>query len=196
MGHEKLVKALEAETEQEAEKIVADAKKQANDLLQNAEADAEKLKQHKLNAVVLEIEKENTSKKNALASSLKGDLNSLKYSLIERVLDEIFLELKNLPAEKYRAALTKLFDDLLHHIYAYDKGSIYADSDADTILQSYAKSKKIDLQKGDLSDDIKSGFLFISNDKKIKAESSFGSVIEAIKPQLVIELKELLFGEL
>ncbi|MES0490060.1 MAG: hypothetical protein ABUK01_08720 [Leptospirales bacterium] len=196
MGHEKLVEALQAETAETAEKIISDAKKKADDLIRNAAADAEKLREHKLGAIALEVERENTAQKNGLVSSLKGDLNSAKYSLMEETFSEVLLEIKNLPEEKYREALTVLFDSLLHHTRAYEKGNIYVDSNAAQIINSYATSKKVDLQKVEPPNNLSSGFLFISSDEKIKAESSFGSALQTLKPNLVIELKELLFGEL
>jgi len=196
MGHEKLVEALEAETTETAKNIIETATKRADDLIQNAAADAEKLKQHKLSAFALEIERENTAKRNGLVSSLKGNLNALKFSLMEQTFAEVFLELKNLPEEKYRAALTKLFDRLLHHIAVYETGTLYADSKTGEALKEYSVSKKVELQKTEPASDIHSGFLFVSKDEAIKAESSFGSVLETIKPKLLIELKELLFGEL
>jgi len=198
MGHEKLIEALAAETNQTAKIIVDDAQKQADHLIQNAKDDAEKLMQHKLNAISQETERNNTAKKNAYISSLKGNLNSVKYSLMNQTLDDVLLEFKNLPKEKIRDALIKLFDNLLAHIDDYEKaktdvrGKLYASTETTEVIKDYAKSKKAELFSGDVD----YGFLFVSDDEKIKTRSSMTSVIESIKPTLLIELKEILFGDL
>ena len=160
MGHEKLIEALEAETAETAAQIVGDAKKQSDHLIQNAKDDAEKLMQHKLNAIAQETERANTAKKNAYISSLKGDLNSIKSSLMDQTLNEVILELKNLPEEKYREALTKLFDNLLSHIgdYISDEenantavsGKVYASDETIRVIKDYAKSKKVEIATGDV----------------------------------------------
>jgi len=194
------------EAEQVVEKILADAKAEADKIIKEAE-EKEAAEQAKLNERLDEYKKQTEvlaqkagedEKSHILAAAR---MNIAKEFLAEKrkILDEVFerarRQLQNLPDDEYRALIKKLLIDVVET----GDEEVVVDTNEERIDREFVKQinrelgpgRKGDLRLSDQKQDIGAGFIL--KRAKIKTNVSIGVLLDQARKELEIELAKELF---
>jgi len=196
------------EAEQVVEKILADAraeaekiKKQAQErqAAQQAKLD-EQLKEYKKQTEMLAKKSAEDAKAHLLAAA-RMDIAKQLLAEKRRILDEVFnqaqTQLQNLSDEDYRKLMTKL---MLEAVESGNEEVIVDDNEArinqefiNQINRQLGSEKKGNLKLSKHRENIGAGFIL--RDGKINTNASVGILLAQLRKQLEIELTKELFGK-
>ena len=195
------------DAEQVVEKILSDARSQAEEIEKQAEDKAaaeqakldEQLTQYKAQTEIL-ARKAGEEEKAHLLSAARMDIAKQLLAEKRKILDEVFekaqKQLQNLPDEDYRKLMTKLM------LEAVETGNeeVIIDNNETRINREFINQINKQLgpdNKGNLklSDHRKNiGAGFILREGKINNNASLGTLLAQLRKQLEIELAKELFG--
>jgi len=195
------------EAEQVVEKILADAKAEADKIKKQAE-DQEAAEQAKLSEQLDEYKKQTEllaqkageDKKSHILAAARMDIAKEYLAEKRNILDEVFeqarRQLQDLPDEEYRALIKKL---LLDAVETGDE-EVVVDTNEGRIDHEFIKQinrelgsdYKSNLKLSDEKQDIGAGFILKRG--KIKTNVSIQVLLEQARKELEIELAKELFG--
>ena len=195
------------EAEQVVEKILADAKAEADKIKKQAD-DQDAAEQAKLTEQLDEYKKQTEllakkageDKKSHILAAARMDIAKEYLFEKRKILDEVFeqarRQLQNLPDEEYRTLIKKL---LLDAVETGDE-EVVVDTNEGRIDHEFIKQinrelgsgKKSDLKLSDEKQDIGAGFILKRG--KIKTNVSIQVLLEQARKELEIELAKELFG--
>jgi V/A-type H+-transporting ATPase subunit E len=196
------------EAEQVVEKILADAKAEADKIKKQAE-DQEAAEQAKLSEQLDEYKKQTEilakkageDKKSHILAAARMDIAKQYLAEKRKLLDEVFeqarRQLQDLPDKEYRALIKKL---LLDAVETGDE-EVVVDTKEKRIDREFIKKinselasgKKGDLRLSDQKQDIGAGFILKRG--KIKTNVSMEVLLDQSRKELEIELAKELFSE-
>ena len=196
------------EAEQVVEKILADAKAEADKKKKEAEAKeaaeqaklTEQLDEYKKQTELL-AKKAGEDKKSHVLAAARMDIAKEYLAEKRKILDEVFeqarRQLQDLPDEEYRALIKKL---LLDAVETGDE-EVVVDTNEGRIDHEFIKQmnreldtgKKSDLKLSDQRQDLGAGFILKRG--KIKTNVSMEVLLEQARKELEIELAKELFSE-
>jgi V/A-type H+-transporting ATPase subunit E len=196
------------EAEQVVEKILADAKAEADKIKKQAE-DQEAAEQAKLTERLDEYKKQTEllakkageDKKSHVLAAARMDIAKQFLAEKRKILDEVFeqarRQLQDLPDEEYRALIKKL---ILEAVETGDE-EVVVDTKEKRIDHEFIKKinselasgKKGDLRLSDQKQDIGAGFILKRG--KIKTNVSMEVLLDQARKELEIELAKELFSE-
>ena len=195
------------EAEQVIEKILADAKADADKIKKQAdEKEAaeqakfdEQLQEHKKQTKAL-AEKLGSEKKLHLLAAARMDISKEHLAEKCRILDEVFTQarrqLQNLPDEQYRELITNL---ILEAVETGDEEVIVDNNETrineefiDRINQKLAPDRKGSLRLSDERQQLGAGFILRRG--KIKTNVSLEVLLTQAQKELKIDLAKELFG--
>ena len=195
------------EAEQVVEKILADAKAEADKIKKQAD-DQEAAEQAKLTEQLDEYKKQTEllakkageDEKSHILAAARMDIAKEYLAEKRKILDEVFeqarRQLQNLPDEEYHTLIKKL---LLDTVETGDE-EVVIDTNENRIDHEFIKQinrepgsgKKGDLKLSDQKQDIGAGFILKRG--KIKTNVSIGVLLEQARKELEIELAKEMFG--
>ncbi len=196
------------EAEQVVEKILADAKAEAEKIKKQAEAKeaavqaklTKELDEYKKQTEIL-AKKAGENEKSHILAAARMDIAKQFLAEKRKILDEVFKQarrqLHELPDEEYRALIKKL---LLEAVETGDE-EVVIDTKEKRIDREFIKKinseldsdKKGDLRLSDQKQDIGAGFILKRG--KIKTNVSIGVLLDQARKELEIELAKELFSE-
>ncbi|HUU19624.1 MAG TPA: V-type ATP synthase subunit E [Sedimentisphaerales bacterium] len=196
------------EAEQVVEKILADAKAEADKITKEAE-EKEAAEQAKLNEQLDEYKKQTEilakkageDEKSHILAAARMDIAKQFLAEKRKILDEVFeqahQQLQNLPDDEYRDLIKKL---ILDTVETGDE-EVVVDTKEKRIDREFIKQinselgsgKKGDLKLSDQKQDIGAGFILKRG--KIKTNVSIGVLLDQARKELEIELAKVLFSE-
>lgn len=196
------------EAEQVVEKILADAKAEADKIKKQADDQeaaeqaklAEQLDEYKKKTEIL-AQKAGEDEKSHILAAARMDIAKQFLAEKRKILDEVFeqarRQLQNLPDEEYRALIKKLILD------AVETGDeeVVVDTNENRIDQEFIKEinrelgpdYKSDLRLSDERQDLVAGFILKRG--KIKTNVSIEVLLGQARKELEIELAKELFSE-
>ncbi len=191
MAQEDLLKALERDVIKETEKTIAEAKRRADRIIDDARKGAQRLKEDLLKRCLEEIEsKRNISIKRARIKA-RARVLAVKYEIMEAVFHETVESFKRMPVERYSGVFLRLYREAKEEWYStgMDKRAVVVVNPDDTGL--------IDDRDVDIRPDtsVSLGVIFTSEDGRIRLINTIPSRLERIKPHLVSMLDEVLWGK-
>ena len=195
------------EAEKVVEKILADAKAEAEKIKKQAQ-DKEAAEQAKLDEQLIEYKKqteilaEKTGKdeKSHILAAARMDIAKQFLAEKRKILDEVFeqarRQLRNLPDEQYHELITKLMLDVVET----GDEEVVIDKNENRIDQKFIKEinrklgpdYKSDLRLSDEKQDIGGGFILRRG--KIKTNVSIEVLLDHARKELEIELAKELFS--
>ncbi len=195
------------EAEQVVEKILADAKAEAEKIKKQAD-DQDAAEQAKLTEQLDEYKKQTgllakkagEDEKSHILATARMDIAKEYLAEKRKILDEVFeqarRQLQDLPDKEYRALIKKL---LLDAVETGDE-EVVVDTNEGRIDHEFIKQinrelgsgKKSDLKLSDQKQDIGAGFILKRG--KIKTNVSIQVLLEQARKELEIELAKELFG--
>ncbi len=196
------------EAEQVVEKILADAKAEADKIQKEAEAKeaaeqaklTEQLDEYKKQTEILAKKAGEDEKSHILAAArmdIAKEYLTEKRKLLDVVFEQARRQLQDLPDEEYRALIKKLILD------AVETGDeeVVIDTNENRIDHEFIKKinselasgKKGDLRLSDQKQDIGAGFILKRG--KIKTNVSMEVLLDQSRKELEIELAKELFSE-
>ncbi len=192
MSHQDLIKALLQDGRRQCEQIIKKAKADAEEIVENAERELERQKKEYLDKIETDIKIKSIEVINGAKINANGKILKAKYEAIEDIFQkatERFLEIKN--DKKYLSVFEKLCKEVLGDIKGETKvimcredGSLFKklfpDIKAEIAPVNSAKIFGIELIT-------KNGSVIIKN--------TLNSRLEKVKPELILELNNLLFGK-
>jgi len=196
------------EAGQVVEKILADARAEAQKIKKEAE-EKESAEQVRLNEQLDEYKKQTEiiaqkageDEKSHILAAARMDIAKEFLAEKRKILDEVFeqahQQLQNLPDDEYRALIKKLILD------AVETGDeeVVIDTKEKRIDREFIKQinselgsgKKSDLRLSDQKQDIGAGFILKRG--KVKTNVSIGVLLDQARKELEIELAKELFSE-
>lgn len=196
------------EGQQVVEKILADAKAEAERITKEAE-EKESLEQTKLNRHLQEYKNQTEvfadragkdEKSHILATArmeIAGELLAEKRKILDEVFSRARRQLQNLPDEEYRKLITKLMLDAVQtgeEEVVVDKNENRIDQQfINLVNQRLGSAKKGNLKLSSERQDIEGGFILRRG--RIKTNVSFDVLLDRARSELEIELAEELFSE-
>lgn len=196
------------EGQQVVEKILADAKAEAERITKEAE-EKESLEQTKLNRHLQEYKNQTEvfadragkdEKSHILATArmeIAGELLAEKRKILDEVFSRARRQLQNLPDEEYRKLITKLMLDAVQtgeEEVVVDKNENRIDQQfINLVNQRLGSAKKGNLKLSQERQDIEGGFILRRG--RIKTNVSFDVLLDRARSELEIELAEELFSE-
>ncbi len=194
------------EAGQVVEKILADAKAEADKIKKEAE-EKESTEQAKLNEQLKEYKgqteilakKAGEDEKSHILAAARMDIAKEFLAEKRKILDEVFEQarekLQDMPDEEYRALIKKL---LLDTVETGDE-EVVIDTNEKRIDGEFIKEinselacgKKCDLKLSDEKQNISAGFILKRG--KIKTNVSIGVLLDQVRKELEIELAKELF---
>jgi V/A-type H+-transporting ATPase subunit E len=196
------------EAEQVVEKILADAKAEADKIKKQAE-DQEAAEQAKLSEQLDEYKKQTEilakkageDKKSHILAAARMDIAKQYLAEKRKILGEVFeqarRQLQDLPDEEYRALIKKLILDAVEtgdeEVVVDTKEKRIDREFIKKINSELASGKKGDLRLSDQKQDIGAGFILKRG--KIKTNVSMEVLLGQARKELEIELAKELFSE-
>ncbi|MBB2183167.1 hypothetical protein H0486_09780 [Lachnospiraceae bacterium MD1] len=195
-GLDKILKAIEAEAEAKADKVISEANKEAEEILSAAKAEAEK--RCKEIAEKSEADKKAILSRAESAAALqeKKILLDVKQQIISNIIDNARMSLANLPD-------SELIEIVLQMVkrYAHNKEGqiVFSASDKNRIPKDFNNSLKAVLEDrpgavltvSDETASIDGGFLLVYGD--VEENCSFDALFNAYKETLQDQVNALLF---
>jgi V/A-type H+-transporting ATPase subunit E len=195
------------ETEPVTQKILADARVEADKITKEAE-DKEAAEQAKLANQVKEYKKQTETladkagkdeKAHILAAArmeIAGELLAEKRKILDEVFSRARQQLQNLPDDQYRKLITKLMLDAVQtgdeEVIVDSKESRIDQQLISLVNERLGSSKKGNLKLSQEKWDIEGGFVLRRG--RIKTNVSFGVLLDRARSELEIELAKELFA--
>ena len=190
------------------DKILADAKAEAQRIIKEAEDKeaaeqaklADQLKEYRNQTEILADRAGKDEKSHILAAArmeIAGELLAEKIKILDEVFSRARQQLQNLPDDQYRRLMTALMLDAVQNgdeEVIVDKNENRIDQQfIDVANQQLGSSAKGNLKLSDEKQDIEGGFILRSG--RIKTNVSFDVLLNRARNELEIELAKELFGE-
>lgn len=192
MSHQDLIRALLQDGRRQCGQIIEKAKADAEEIVKNAERELERQKKEYLDKIetdikIKSVEVINRAKINANGRILKG-----KYEAIENIFQkatEEFLEIKN--EKKYLSIFEKLCKEVLGDI----KGETKVIMDREDVGLFKRLFPDINAEIAPVNSSKVLGIELITKNGSVIIKNTLISRLEKIKPELMLELNNLLFGK-
>lgn len=196
------------EAVQVVEKILADAKAEAEKIKKQTEANeaaeqaklAEQLDEHKKQTEIL-ARKAGEDEESHILAAARMDIAMQLLAAKRKILDEVFeqarQQLQNLPDEEYRTLCTKLMLEAVEtgeEEIVVDKNENRIDQDLiDQVNQQLAPKGKGNLKLSDEKQDIVAGFILKRG--QIKTNVSLAVLLDQARKELEIDMAKELFKD-
>ena len=196
------------EAVQVVEKILADAKTEAEKIKKQTEANeaaeqaklTEQLDEHKKQTEIL-AKKAGEDEESHILAAARMDIAMQLLAAKRKILDEVFeqarQQLQNLPDEEYRTLCTKLMLEAVEtgeEEIVVDKNENRIDQDLiDQVNQQLAPKGKGNLKLSDEKQDIVAGFILKRG--QIKTNVSLAVLLDQARKELEIDLAKELFKD-
>jgi V/A-type H+-transporting ATPase subunit E len=194
MSYNELINAIERDALRGRQKILEDAKAEADNIIRNAEKEIERLRSEKIEEIKDSISRERVR----VISRAKSELRILLLSARKEILSKLFIEaeerIHKLKREKsYSDILIKLIKE------AVEKGREELGADE---LIAYVSEDDIPLLKNNLkgiqintNQDIDEGVIVASADDKFRLVNTLKSRLERAKMNMLPLLNQVLFED-
>jgi len=195
------------EAEQVVEKILADAKTEADKIKKQADDQeaaeqaklAEQLDEYKKQTEIL-AKKAGEDEKSHILAAARMDIAKQFLAEKRKILDEVFeqarQQLQNLPDKKYRALIKKLILDAVEtgdeEVVIDTKEKRIDGEFIKQVNSELGSGKKGDLRLSDQKQDIGAGFILKRG--KIKTNVSIGVLLDQARKELEVELAKEIFS--
>lgn len=180
------------------QKILEDAKSEAESIVLDAKNEAEEIKAQAQNTIEennKRIEEEASKKELIMERKTKTLIETERKSIIldekRRVLDKVFADavgkMASMPKEKAEEIMLGFFTKIQD-----DEGIVYPAKNQAAVVSSAMKKANKSFTMGEERQDVQGGFVFIG--KTTEADFSFDSIVaKEIKPKLELEIAKFLF---
>lgn len=185
MAIEKIITKIKEDGEKEARKILNEARRNAEEILEKEQIEIEKEKEKKLERGKKEIE----TKKNIIISSAKRNsrkkILETKEEIINKCFDLAKKELEELKGEKYKEIIKKQIEDGKKIIG--EELIILPSREEDISMLS-----NLGLKIGEKRDAM-GGVTLVSKDGKIRIDNTFDGILERLRDDIRIGTARILF---
>jgi vacuolar-type H+-ATPase subunit E/Vma4 len=192
MSHQDLIRALLQDGRRQCEQIIEKAKADAEEIVKDAERELERQKKAYLDKIEADIKIKSIEVINRAKISANGKILKAKYEAIENIFQkatERFLEIKN--EKKYLSVFEKLCKEVLGDIKGETK-VIMCREDA-SLFKKLFPDIKAEIAPVNSSKVL--GIELITKNGSVIIKNTLISRLEKIKPELMLELNNLLFGK-
>lgn len=196
MSYEEFIKAIERDAAKEREKVLNDARTEADKIIKDTEAGLKRLKDERINELKV------YSEKDRILTIIRAEREArmLLLSLREEIISGLFIK-----AERKIFELKKGggYSDILKRLYkeAVDKGReeidtgglvVYTSEDDLHLLKDTAVAQGIEIKAGE---DVMEGVIAASRDDRFKLINTLKSRMERAKMDLLPLLNHMLFED-
>ncbi len=191
MGYAELIKAVEEEGRRERERILREAKKRAEQILEKARKEALKTRDTLIEKARRELKERENEAVNRARAEARKILLSAKLEILDEVFREAIERIRALPEDQYRAVIRGLFGELERDWQASgmkEEPVVYVSAE-DTRFLRDVKYRVVP------AEGLVAGVVFESRDKRYRAENSLSGRLERLRPELLVSLKHILFKE-
>lgn len=196
MSYEEFIKAIERDAAKEREKVLNDARAEADKIIKDTEAGLKRLKDERINELKV------YSEKDRILAIIRAEREARMFSLSarEEIISELFVKAERNIFElkkggKYSDILKRLFKEVV------DKGReeidtgelvVYTSEDDLHLLKDTAVSHGIEIKAGK---EITEGVIVASKDGRFKLINTLKSRMERAKIDLLPLLNHMLFED-
>ncbi len=192
MSHQDLINALLQDGKRQCEQIIEKARADAEGIIKNTEKELEERKRGLLNKIEADIKIKSVQIINRANINANGKILKAKYEAIEDIFQkatERFFEIKN--ENKYLSIFEKLCKEVLGDIKGETK-VIMCREDA-SLFNKLFPDIKAEIAPVNSSNIF--GIELITKNGSVIIKNTLNSRLEKIKPEIILELNNLLFGK-
>jgi len=192
MSHQDLINALLQDGKRQCEQIIEKARADAEGIIKNTEKELEERKRGLLNKIEADIKIKSVQIINRANINANGKILKAKYEAIEDIFQkatERFFEIKN--ENKYLSIFEKLCKEVLGDIKGETK-VIMCREDA-SLFNKLFPDIKAEIAPVNSSNIF--GIELITKNGSVIIKNTLNSRLEKIKPELILELNNLIFGK-
>ncbi len=193
MSHQDLINALLQDGSRQCGQIIEKARADAEDIIKNTEKEIEQRKKVHLNKIEADIKIKSMQIINRAKLNANGKILKAKYEVIENIFQkatERFFEIKN--ENKYLSIFEKLCKEVLGDIKGETK--VIMDREDASLFKKLFLDVKAELAPVNTSKVF--GIELITKNGSVIIKNTLNSRLEKIKPELMLELNNLLFGKI
>jgi V/A-type H+-transporting ATPase subunit E len=190
MSLDTVVADIEAEAKAQAEEILEAAESEAEEIRAAADAEAEKIREAAEREVEAEIEQEREQRLSNATLEAKQETLEARRDVLATVRDRVEAAIEDLPAEKRETLTRELFEDAARE---FDEAAVYGRSDdADLLEEILAEYDGFELAG---ERDCLGGVVLEGGDGRIRVDNTFDSVLEGVWEENLKSLSDVLFEE-
>jgi vacuolar-type H+-ATPase subunit E/Vma4 len=199
MGYEELIRDLQREAARKQEAVSASAREEARQIIADAMLQCDRLEQEFLGSMAQDLEQERARLLNRARREARMGVAQTKSDLVRLVFTRLEERLKAVASEKrYPSLLERLINETKPE---WPEGEIVIRADAGTckLLGSLMEGRAVRYEPVETtsSGEIPYGGFELSNrDETVVIRNTFRSRFSKARPDLLVELYRLLFGEI
>jgi vacuolar-type H+-ATPase subunit E/Vma4 len=199
MGYEELIRDLQREAARKQEAVLAAAREEARQIMADAMQQCDRLEQEFQNAMSRDLERERTRLLNLARREARTLPAQVKADLVRLVFTRLEERLKAVASEKrYPAVLGRLLNETKPE---WPEGEIVIRADAGTRtlvgpLMGGRAARFEPIENTAAGLDPYGGFELANRDETVVIRNTFRSRLEKARPDLLVEMNRLLFGEI
>ncbi len=192
MSHKDLINALLQDGSRQCEQIIEKAKADAEDIIKNTEKELEQRKISLLNKIEADVKIKSVQIINRAKINANGRLLKAKYEAIEKIFQkaiERFSEIKN--EKMYQSVFERLCKEVLGDIKGETK--ILLNREDAGLFKELFPDIKAEILHTNSSNVF--GIELISKNGSVTIKNTLNSRLEKIKPEIMFELNNFIFGK-
>lgn len=196
MSYEEFIKAIERDASKEREKVLNDARIEADKIIKDTEAELKRLKDERINELKVYSEKDRI----LTITRAEREARMFLLSAREEILSEVFVKAERKIFElkkggKYSDILKRLFRETVdkgREEIDTDELMVYISEDDLHLLRDTAVSQRIEIKAGK---EVAEGVIVASRDDRFKLINTLKSRMERAKMDLLPLLNQMLFED-